>query len=316
MKKIIGLILTMMLSVAIVLTGCSTKNAEPSNTDSNTTKAEANTTKYPLKVTDAFKREVTIDKEPERIISLAPNVTEIVYALGKGNKLVGRTDYCDYPAEVSKVQSIGNMTTPSAEKILELKPDIVIASDLSSKDSIKKLEDAGVKVVVLYGEQSFDGVYKTISDIGEVINAKDKAASVTNDMKAKVKAVTDKVKDAAKPSVYYVVAYGKGGDFTSGKGTFIGQMLEMAGGVNAANDTEGWNYSIEKLVSKNPDLLICSKFFDTKKGIEATAGYKDLKAVKENKLLEIDENLINRQGPRLAEGLEELAKVIHPELFK
>ncbi|MFL0267071.1 ABC transporter substrate-binding protein [Candidatus Clostridium radicumherbarum] len=314
MKKITSLIMIIVFSIAIVLTGCSAKNT--ANTAADNTKKEVSNTKYPLKVTDAFKREIVLDKEPERIVSVSPSITEIIYSLGKGSNLVGRTDYDDYPAEVTKVNSIGNLTNPSEEKIIDLKPDVVFVSDITSKDTVKKLEDLKIKVIVYSGEQSFDGTYKNIDSIAEVLNAKDKANTIIDGMKAKVKEVEDKVKDAKKPSVYYVVGYGQSGDFTSGKGTFIGQMIELAGGTNAANDVEGWNYSVEKLVSKNPDLMICSKFFDTKKGIEATAGYKDLKAVKENKLLEIDDNLINRQGPRLADGLEAMAKLIHPELFK
>lgn len=312
MKKLLSIILTVVMIIAIVLTGCSTKKAETVPE----VKKETNITIYPLKVTDGFNREVTIDKEPERIVSLAPNVTETIYALGKGDQLVGRTDFCDYPEEAGKIQSVGTITDPSVEKIIDLKPDVVIASNLSKKETVKKLEDLKLKVVVLYGEESFDGTYKTINSIGEVVNAKDKAETIVKDMKTKVSAIADKVKNAQKPTVYYVVGYGQSGDFTAGKGTFIGQMLEMAGGVNAADDTDGWNYSLEKLTSKNPDLMICSKFYDAKKGIETSAGYKDLKAVKENKLFEIDENLISRQGPRLAEGLEALAKIIHLELFK
>jgi iron complex transport system substrate-binding protein len=106
------------------------------------------------------------------------------------------------------------------------------------------------------------------------------------------------------------------GDFTAGKGTFIGKMIEMAGGKNAADDVEGWSYSLEKLVEKNPDIMICSMYYDTKKGIQSTNGYKDLDAVKNGKLFEIDNNLLDRQGPRLADGLVELAKIIHPESFR
>lgn len=314
MKKLMNLLFTFMFIFAILLTGCSTKNTASTAVQDN--KKEVNNTQYPLKVTDAFKREVVLDKAPEKIVSVSPSITEIIYALGKGSELVGRTDYDDYPTEVSSVKSIGNLTNPSEEKIIDLKPDVVFVSDITSKDTVKKLEDLNIKVIVYSGEQSFDGTYKNINSIAEVLNAKDKANTIIDGMKAKVKEVEDKVKDAKKPSVYYVVGYGQGGDFTSGKGTFIGQMIELAGGTNAANDVEGWNYSLEKLVSKNPDLMICSKYFDTKKGIEAAAGYKDLKAVKENKLLEIDDNLINRQGPRLADGLEAMAKLIHPELFK
>lgn len=306
-KRILSIVIAMIL--CFVLTACGKAEGKGSkNTVEGTT--------YPLKVTDSYNREVTIDKEPQRIISIAPNITETIFALGKGDKLVGRTDYCDFPAEASKVASVGTLTDPSLEKIVELKPDVVIASTHFKKEVVTKLEELNIKVLVLYGEESFNGVYDTITKVAQVINAKEAGDKVVGDMKKTVDNVLGKVKDATKPSVYYVVGYGKSGDFTSGKGTFIANMIEMAGGVNAANDVEGWKYSIEKLTEKNPDILVCSKNYDAKKGIEGTVGYKDLKAVKEGKLLEIDENLLNRQGPRLAEGLETLAKLIHPESFK
>ena len=271
---------------------------------------------YPLKIKDSYNREVTIDKEPTRIVSIAPNITETIFALGKGDKLVGRTDYCDYPKEVSNITSIGSLTEPNIEKIVELKPDVVIASTHFKKDVLTKLEKMNIKVVVLYGPETFDGVYDTISKVAEVINAKSQADKLVLDMKNKVSSINDKVKDKNKPKVYYVVSYGKMGDFTSGGDTFIGNMIEMAGGNNVASDVKGWKYSVEKLVEKNPDIIICSKYFDAKKGIQQTPGYKDLKAVKDGKLIEIDNNLLDRQGPRVVDGLEALAKIIHPEAFK
>ncbi|KGN02812.1 ABC transporter substrate-binding protein [Clostridium novyi A str. 4570] len=271
---------------------------------------------YPLKIKDSYNREVTIDKEPTRIVSIAPNITETIFALGKGDKLVGRTEYCDYPKEVSNITSIGSLTEPNIEKIVELKPDVVIASTHFKKDVLTKLEKMNIKVVVLYGPETFDGVYDTISKVAEVINAKSQADKLVLDMKNKVSSINDKVKDKNKPKVYYVVSYGKMGDFTSGGDTFIGNMIEMAGGNNVASDVKGWKYSVEKLVEKNPDIIICSKYFDAKKGIQQTPGYKDLKAVKDGKLIEIDNNLLDRQGPRVVDGLEALAKIIHPEAFK
>ena len=126
----------------------------------------------------------------------------------------------------------------------------------------------------------------------------------------------DKVKDQEKPSVYYVVGFGEYGDYTAGGDTFIGKMIEMAGGKNVAKEAEGWAYSLEKLVEQNPDILICSKHFDSKAGIELANGYKELSAVKEGRLYEIDNDLLDRPGTRLADGLEELARLIHPNVFK
>jgi iron complex transport system substrate-binding protein len=306
--------IALIVLVCFMFSACGNKGA--SNKAVSTTEKETTATIYPLKVVDSYNRTVTIDKEPTRIITIAPNMTEGIYALGKGGSLVGRSDYDDYPNDVLKVPSVGGLLKPNIEKIVELKPDVVIASTHFSKDVVKKLEGLNIKVIVLYGEENFTGVYDTMSKLGQVVNASEKAQSIISDMKKKVAEITDKVKNAKKPTVYYVAGFGKSGDFTAGKDTFIGNMIEMAGGKNAADDAIGWKYSVEKLVEKNPDVLICSKFYDTKKGIEATNGYKDLKAVKGGKLLEVDDNTINRQGPRLAEGLEAIAKLIHPELFK
>jgi len=308
-RNLFTLMLAALLSMSMFFAGCGKK----ADTEKNNSSAKST---YPLKIKDSYNREVTIDKEPQRVISLAPNITEVVGAVGKLDKLVGRTDYCDYPAEVKSVQSVGTLKTPSIEKIVELKPDVVIASTHFSKEVLSKLEALNIKVVVLYGEENFDGVYSTISKVGSLLNANEAANKVVTGMKAKVASVKAKVKNAKKPTVYYVVGFGKYGDFTSGKDTFISQIIDMAGGKNAADDVTGWKYSVEKLVEKNPDMLICSKAMNAKDGIKATPGYKDLNAVKADKLYEIDNNLLDRQGPRLADGLEAMAKIIHPEAFK
>ena len=311
-KRIMSIVLTVL--VCFLFSACS--NSATKDKEVNTTEKDTASVIYPLKVVDSYNRTVTIENEPKRIITIAPNITEGIYALGKGGSLVGRSDYDDYPAEALKVSSIGSLLQPNIEKIIELKPDVVIASTHFDKAVVKKLEDLNIKVIVLYGEENFDGVYNTLTKLGEVLNANEKAQTIISDMKKKVADITDKVANAKKPTVYYVAGFGKSGDFTAGKDTFIGNMIEIAGGKNAAEDVIGWKYSVEKLVEKDPDILICSKFFDSKKGIEATTGYKDLKAVKSGKLLEVDDNIIVRQGPRLADGLEAMAKLIHPELFK
>ncbi|WP_125153145.1 ABC transporter substrate-binding protein [Clostridium rectalis] len=310
-KKILSLILTLLFVFS--LAACTTnKNTENKNTNENT----ISETKYPLTIKDSYNREIKLDKEPERIISLAPNITETIYAIGKDNKLVGRTDFCDYPQKVKEVTSIGGLQDPNIEKIVELKPDIVIASTHFKRDVLKKLEDLGIKVAVLYGAEDFEGAYNTIKSVGKLLNSNKKATETIKNMKNKVDGVIKKVAGKPTPSVYYVVSFGKTGDFTPGKDTFIDKSITMAGGNNSASDAVEWKYSLEKLLEKNPDIVICSKYFNTKDSFKSTNGYKDLSAVKNNKLFEIDNNMLDRQGPRLADGLEALAKIIHPEAFK
>lgn len=325
MKRTIS-IFTLLFMAVILLASCGTAADQAANTSQlssavssatgTVTDSETNSEVFPMTIKDSYDREVKIEKEPQRIVSLAPNITETVFALNGGKKLVGRTDYCDYPAETSQIKSVGTLKTPSIEKITELKPDLVIASTHFSKETLTKLEELKIPVIVLYGEESFNGAYDTIANVGKVINAREKAQNLIAEMKKKVDSVRAGVEGKDKPSVYYVVGYGKTGDYTAGKNTFIGQLLEMAGAKNAAADTEEWKYSLEKLIKANPDILICPSEGGFKQGLESTNGYKDLSAVKNGKIFEIDEDLINRQGPRLADGLVELAKIIHPEVSK
>ncbi|WP_123054168.1 ABC transporter substrate-binding protein [Clostridium sp. JN-1] len=309
-------ILIFLIAISLLLGGCSTSNSADSNKSSDQKMESTKNTTYPLKIKDSTNRQITIKDEPKKVVSLAPNVTETIYALNKQSTLIGRTDYCTYPKEALKVPSVGNLTDPDVEKIIQLKPDLVIASSLTEPASLKKLEQVNLNVLVLSNVESFENTYNTIKTIGTVLNANQEAYTIVSNMQKKVKDVEAKVKGKSSPTVYYVVSYGKSGDFTAGKDTFIGKMLEMAGGKNAADDVNGWNYSLEKLVEKNPDILICSNKFNSKDGIKSAAGYKDLNAVKTNKLFEMDEDIISRQGPRLADGLEALAKIIHPEAFK
>ncbi|MEG2018592.1 MAG: ABC transporter substrate-binding protein, partial [Clostridium sp.] len=293
-------------------TACGTSKDENAGSASK----EAGATAYPYTVKDSKGNEVVIDKEPQRIISVAPNVTELIYALGKGDKLVGRTDYCDYPQEASTVESIGSLTDPNVEKIIELKPDVVIASTHFKDDVAKKLGDLGIKVVVLYSADDFDGTFSLIDTLGQIVNAEDKAKDVVTAMKNKVEDVKEKVEGKETPKVYYVVGFGKDGDYTATGDTFIGQMIEMAGGDNIAKEATGWKYSLEEIIENDPEYIIVSKNYGMKDLLTSTAGYKELSAVKNGKVIEIDDNLLNRQGPRLADGVETLAKILHPDLFK
>ena len=298
-KKILAVIISIM--TIVVLVGC-TKTQEIK-------KDEA------IKIVDSYNREVLLDKIPERVVSISPGATETIYALNSQDTLVGRSDYCDYPEEATQIESVGQITEPNIEKIAELNPDLVIASAHFSKELVDKIEALGIKVAVLYGEDSFDGAYKNIQDIAVVLGKQEEGTKIVDEMKKKVEEVENKVKDLKKPSVYYVVGFGKT-DFTAGGNTFIGQIIDRAGGENIAKDIDGWNYSKEVLMEKNPDIVVLSDKYDSKSGFITGEGYKDLKSVKEGKVYEIDDNMLSRQGPRQAEGLEALAKIIHPEAFK
>lgn len=264
---------------------------------------------------DSKGREVQVKKNINSIISLAPNLTEIIFELNAADKLIGRTDYCDYPSDVSNIESIGTLFDPDIEKIVELNPDIVIASSHFKQEILLKLEEIGLTVVIIQEEGSFSGVYKTIEDIGLLINRKTESEKLIMDMKTRVSNITNKVSGKQKPVVYYVVAYGEYGDFTAGGDTFISELIELSGGTNAAKEISGWSYSLEKIIEDNPDIFICSKYNNTREDLMNATGYKDIPSVKNGKVFPVDNNLLDRQGPRIIFGLEVLAKILHPECF-
>ena len=264
--------------------------------------------------TDSFNREITVPKEVNTVISLGPNLTEIIAAL-KPEALVGRTDYCDYPKWVQNIDSIGKLTSPNLEKIIEIDPDLVVGSTHVKKETVESLEKAGITTVSLYDSSSIDGSYKVILDMGILLDKEEKAKKLVNKMKQEIKEVINTVAKLDKPKVYYVVSFGQYGEYTAGGNTFINQMINLAGGNNIAENINGWAYSLEKLIEEDPDIIIISKYKNQIEKFLETKPYNQLRAVKENHIYTIDNNKLDRQGIRNAEGIKDLAKLIHPEAF-
>ena len=256
-----------------------------------------------------------VQEVPKTVISLGPNITEILYSIGVGDKLIGRTKYCNYPKQVEDIEEIGTLYSPSIERIVELKPDLVIGSTHMKEEVFNKLKDLGIRVEYVYESTSLDGTYEMINKIAEIFDVKEKAEEVIKGMKDKIASIVEKVKDVEKKSVYYVVGFGKS-DYTATGDTFIANMLEEAAGINIASDATGWKYRLEKLVEKDPQIIIGSMQKKFKEAFIVTDGYKELSAVKKGNVFEIDEDLLNRQGPRVADGVEAIAKILYPELFK
>lgn len=260
--------------------------------------------------TDSYNRSVQVVENPQRIISLGPNVTEIVSELNFST-LVGRTDYCNYPEEVVNVESIGNILNANIEKIVTLEPDLIIGSAHCPKELLERLTNLGIPSVAIYDDNSLEGSYNIISQIGKLMNKEDEANKIIEDNKTLVNKVVSKVKNLEKKTVYYVVGFGQWGDFTAGGDTFIGELISLANGDNIAKDVKGWNFSAEMLIDKDPEIIIVSKHFDSKNLFTNNKPYSFLTAVKENRVFEIDNDLLDRQGIRNAEGLLQLAKIIH-----
>ena len=269
---------------------------------------------YPVTVTDSYGEQVTLETEPERIVSVAPAITEMVYALDAEDKLVGRTDYCDYPEAVSEIESVGAIIPPDIEKIMSLEPDLVITSTHFDEENAEKLRQIGIPVIELFEEFNVEGVYDMLETLGVVLNKQEVADDIVEDMKTTIAEVQKRVAGLEEPTVYYVVGYGEYGDFSAPENTFVGQLIKLAGGKDIVPASDSWSYSLEALLEADPDIIIVRN--GDKEGFMTTPGYNQLTAVKENHVYEIDNNLLDRQGNRNAEGVLTLAKIIHPEAFK
>ena len=279
-------------------------------------------TTYPLTVKDSADREVTLQAAPQRILSLAPSNTEIIWALGKGSWQVGRTDYCDYPPEAKTVESVGGMVDPSVEKMAALKPDLVLMTGGSTSTKLRDKLTRDLHMTVYVADpQNFEQVYASIRQLGVVLDAQDAAGNVVADMQAKVKAIADKTGSLSgdkKPKVFYEVWDNP--LMTAGPDSFIDDMIRLAGGVNiGAQASERWaKFSLETLAAGNPDIIISpnQKSVDALKARQRK-GWENLKAVKDGSIALVpDQNLVSRPGPRLVQGLAWFARTVHPELFQ
>jgi len=299
LKKVLAVLMIAVLALLVPSCGAADKEAA-----------------YSYSVTDAEGVETTLDKLPARVVSISPAITETFAAVAGLDALVGRTSYCDYPAEVSAIDDIGTLYEPNIEKIISLDPDVVLLSAHTDPAVSQALRDAGLKVVRIYGEDDFDGAYGMVETIGDVMGVREKADGLVADMKAKVAAVEAKVKDLPKKTVYYVVDAGEWGDYTATGDTYVSAMLERAGGDNIAKDASGWAFSLELIIERDPAVLITSQMSGLKAMLPDMNGYKDLTAVKEGNVAELDTNPIDRIGIRFADGFEALARAIHPEAFQ
>ena len=314
-KRFIALLLVFVLGMTMA--ACGNQNADGTNDSSQNEQqgqVKDGQTSYPCTVKSADGSELTLEKEPEKIISVSPTLTEMLYALEAGDKLIGRSDYCDYPSEVLEVESMGTIQTPDMEKIISLDPDLVLVSDMLDGNFKEKLTSVGVNVLYVDEMGSMDEVYDIMSMMGMVLNRNEKATSCIAEMKATIADVQDKVKDLEAPTVYYVVGYGEYGDYTAGGDTFAGEILTLAGGDNISKNNQGWSITLEEIIEKDPHIIILPTYFE--EDFVQAPHYCDLTAVKEGRVYAIDNNMVDRQGYRNGEAVRLLAEIFHPEAFK
>ncbi|TYR80887.1 ABC transporter substrate-binding protein [Priestia megaterium] len=301
----------------VVLAACGGNNeADQKEKDPQQTEQTA---EQSVTLKDARNKEITLEKQPKRIVSLMPSNTEIVYELGLEKELVGVTSNDDYPASVEEKEQVGDMNV-NAEKVIALNPDLVLAHGSSmglSDEAFKQIENAGIALFVVKDATDFNTAYESIESIGKLTGKTEEAKKTVSDMKEKVAAIEEKaktIKNEDRKKVWIEVSPAPE-IYTTGKGTFMDEMLSMIGAENVAGNEEGWvKLSEEKVVELNPDTIVTTYQGDTNEIVNRPA-WSDITAVKEKQIAHLDPNKTNRPGPRIVEGLEELAKAVYPEVY-
>jgi len=277
---------------------------------------------FPLAVTDYLGRKVTVSSEPQSIISLAPSNTEILFALGLGDRVMAVSEYCNYPLEAQNKMTIGGFSTANIEKVVSLKPDLVLATGGVQEAVVEELGRLGLTVIAL-NAKSIENVLENIRLVGKAAGQLEVARELTTKLEQRTKAVTDKAKDlpdSQRPRVFYEIQYEP--LMTAGPGTFIDNLIHLAGGVNIASDAAAKYpvYNLETLIERNPEVIIISvghgSIAASVEAVKSRKRWQILDAVKNNRVYGINADLVSRPGPRIVDGIEEMARFMHPDLFR
>lgn len=295
-----------------LLAGCETAQPTPAPT---ATPAPAST--FPITVEDAVGNTVTIDAEPERIISLAPGHTETLYALGLGDRVVGVTEYCNYPPEATEKPMVGGFSNIDLEQVVGLEPDLVLATSMHVAETVPALQEHGVTVFVA-DPQTVLEVLETTRTIGQITGQDEAAKVLIARMQERIDAVQETIGDAPRPKVFWELGPEL---YTAGPGSFLNDLILVAGGENVAADADSpWpQLSMEAIVLKDPDVVVLAdhNYGETAEMVKERPGWEDIAAVREGRIIEItNDDIVSRPGPRIVEGLEFLAQAFHPDLFE
>ncbi len=315
------LILTLLLALA--LAGCapaSTPTEAPVSvsTDIPATEAPAfDVTTF----TDGLGREIELEGPAQRVVSLAPSNTEILFTIGAGAQVVGRDEFSDYPAEAASLPSIGgSMGEFSAEAIVALEPDLVLAAEINTPELVKQLEDLGLTVYYLSNPTTLEEMYVNLEIVARLTGHD--VSGLVESLKARVAAVDEKIAPLSfRPNVFYEIdATDPNKPWTYGPGTFGDLLIERAGGFNVGSvATDPYpQLSLEQIVVANPSIIVLgdAMWGVTVESVQERAGWDAIDAVQNGNIFPIDDNLISRPGPRLVDGLEALARILHPGVFE
>ncbi|RNF40057.1 ABC transporter substrate-binding protein [Planococcus salinus] len=310
---------------AILLAGCGEEAApveEQQQTESPAEQpAETEEAEFPVTLTDAVGEEVVIEEEPEAIVSMVPSNTEIAYELGLGEKMVGLSDFDNYPPETEDVEKIGGQEF-NVEQIISLQPDLVLAHESGlgvGEAGYQQLRDAGLTVYVVREAGNFDEVYDTMTVIGQATGTVEEAEAIVSEMQQEVADIEERAAEVEEPKTVFIEVSGDPEIFTAGSGTFMDEMLTIINAENAAAEIEGWaSVDPEAIVEWNPDVILTTYGFYVPEAVDqvmARSGFGEVTAVQQEAVHNVNSDLIDRTGPRLTEGLREVAKAVYPEVF-
>jgi iron complex transport system substrate-binding protein len=321
-------LLFILLSMSLLLAACApaatpTPTAVPATVAPTTPATPAPTASQAISLTDGLGRKVTLAAPAKKVVSLAPSNTEVLFAIGAGAQVIGRDDLSDYPTQAKQLPSVGgSMGKYSYEQITALQPDLVLASSLNTPEQVKAIEDLKINVFVLANPVEMSGMYKNLETVGTLTGHLADAQKLVSSLQARQKAVTDALTKAqGQPKVFYELdATDPAKPYTVGANTFIDILIKMAGGTNIGSVLKG-DYpqiSQEELLTQNPDIILLgdAAYGASPEQVAVRPGWNQLNAVKNQKVFSFDDNTVSRPGPRLIDGLETLAKLVHPEAFK
>ena len=309
--------LAAMLAVALLLallTGCSQKQAG-NGPETNPLEESSKTVTF----TDMMGREITLDKPAQRIVVLAASDCEILYAIGAGDTLVGRGAYCDYPAQALGVPAVGSGGETNIEQIIALQPDVLLMNDMDqTEEQVAQLEKAGIKVV-MSNDSDISEVYTAIEMIGTLTGKEENAAAVVNGMKNTFAEIQAKSTGDGSQTVYFEVSPLQWGLWTAGANTFMDEIAAMLGLKNCFSDVSGWaEISEEQVLERNPDFIVTIAMYfgegpTPEEEILSRAGWEKVTAVKNGKILNLQNNELSRPAPRLADGAQMLFDFVYGE---
>ena len=308
-RKTLSILLSAVLAFTLLLIGCGTQSNQETNSTGSTGSTNTPDSTTSITVIDMTGRTITLDKPAEKVVALTASTCEIVYALGAGNTVVGRGEYCDWPAEALSKPAVSSGSETNIEQIIALQPDLVLMASMDqTPEQVKQIEEAGIKV---YAADAHDiaGTFVSILQIGQLLGRETQAKAIIESMQKVFDELSAK---KVSGTVYFEVSPLEYGLWTAGNNTFMNEAAEMIGLTNIFSDLDGWaEVSEEQVLQRNPDYIVTVGMYFGEgltpvDEIMSRTSWQNVTAVKNNQILNLSNNELSRPGPRLAEGIQAL----------